>query len=43
VPIEIAPNDRNRRYLEAKKFKMGHMLSLTRPKTTKGRGKRVKN
>jgi 3,4-dihydroxy 2-butanone 4-phosphate synthase/GTP cyclohydrolase II len=28
VPIEMAPNDRNRRYLEAKKYKMGHLLSL---------------
>jgi 3,4-dihydroxy 2-butanone 4-phosphate synthase/GTP cyclohydrolase II len=27
VPIEIAPNESNRRYLETKKLKMGHLLS----------------
>ena len=28
VPLEIPPNPRNRRYLEAKKNKMGHLLNL---------------
>ncbi|BBO90932.1 bifunctional 3,4-dihydroxy-2-butanone-4-phosphate synthase/GTP cyclohydrolase II [Desulfosarcina ovata] len=28
VPIEVAPNDYNRCYLECKKLKMGHMLSF---------------
>ncbi len=28
VPIEIPPTDANYRYLEAKKYKMGHMLHL---------------
>jgi 3,4-dihydroxy 2-butanone 4-phosphate synthase/GTP cyclohydrolase II len=28
VPIEMKPNARNRKYLETKKTKMGHMLSL---------------
>ncbi len=28
VPLEITPNPRNRRYLETKKRKLGHMLNL---------------
>jgi 3,4-dihydroxy 2-butanone 4-phosphate synthase/GTP cyclohydrolase II len=28
VPLEIAPTDSNRAYLEAKKAKMGHLLKL---------------
>ncbi|HET6385524.1 MAG TPA: bifunctional 3,4-dihydroxy-2-butanone-4-phosphate synthase/GTP cyclohydrolase II [Armatimonadota bacterium] len=28
LPIEAAPNDENRRYLEAKRDKMGHLLTL---------------
>ncbi len=36
VPIEVAPNSRNYRYLKAKKEKLGHTLSL---KTRTRRGK----
>jgi 3,4-dihydroxy 2-butanone 4-phosphate synthase/GTP cyclohydrolase II len=48
VPIEIAANEKNQGYLEAKKFKMGHLLSLggkrpARSKRRSGKGrKRVK-
>lgn len=28
IPIEVAPNEHNRCYLECKKLKMGHMLNL---------------
>ena len=28
VPLEITPNPRNRKYLETKKHKLGHMLNL---------------
>ncbi len=28
VPLEVTPNPRNRRYLETKKHKMGHLLNL---------------
>ncbi|MDY6832455.1 MAG: bifunctional 3,4-dihydroxy-2-butanone-4-phosphate synthase/GTP cyclohydrolase II [Thermodesulfobacteriota bacterium] len=28
IPIEIAPNEHNKRYLECKKLKMGHLLNL---------------
>jgi 3,4-dihydroxy 2-butanone 4-phosphate synthase/GTP cyclohydrolase II len=28
VPIEIAPNEFNRSYLECKKLKMGHLLNI---------------
>jgi 3,4-dihydroxy 2-butanone 4-phosphate synthase/GTP cyclohydrolase II len=28
VPIEVEPNDFNKCYLECKKLKMGHLLSL---------------
>ncbi|MFZ5564689.1 MAG: bifunctional 3,4-dihydroxy-2-butanone-4-phosphate synthase/GTP cyclohydrolase II [Thermodesulfobacteriota bacterium] len=28
VPIEITPNEHNKRYLECKKLKMGHLLNL---------------
>jgi len=28
VPLEVNPTDRSRRYLEAKKNKMGHLLKL---------------
>ena len=28
VPIEVAPNEHNRCYLECKKLKMGHLLHL---------------
>jgi 3,4-dihydroxy 2-butanone 4-phosphate synthase/GTP cyclohydrolase II len=27
VPVEITPEDRNRRYLKTKKDKLGHLLS----------------
>ena len=27
VPIEVQPNDHNRRYLETKRDKMGHILT----------------
>ena len=28
VPLEIDPTDRSRKYLEAKKNKMGHLLKM---------------
>jgi 3,4-dihydroxy 2-butanone 4-phosphate synthase/GTP cyclohydrolase II len=28
IPIEVAPNEYNRCYLECKKLKMGHLLQL---------------
>ena len=28
MPIELAPNDENRRYLETKRDKLGHRLRL---------------
>ena len=28
VPIEVAPNEHNRNYLECKKLKMGHMINI---------------
>ncbi len=33
VPLEIPPNEYNRRYLETKKTKMGHVLRLVRSST----------
>jgi 3,4-dihydroxy 2-butanone 4-phosphate synthase/GTP cyclohydrolase II len=40
LPIEMAPNEKNRRYLEAKKYKMGHLLSLKKKKKGSKRVKR---
>jgi 3,4-dihydroxy 2-butanone 4-phosphate synthase/GTP cyclohydrolase II len=31
VPIESAPNDENRRYLETKRDRMGHLLAASEP------------
>jgi 3,4-dihydroxy 2-butanone 4-phosphate synthase/GTP cyclohydrolase II len=40
VPIEIPANDDNRRYLAAKRDKLGHILSQTlAASATRGRGK----
>ena len=35
VPIIVPPNPHNRRYLETKKKKMGHMLEFPKAKTNK--------
>jgi 3,4-dihydroxy 2-butanone 4-phosphate synthase / GTP cyclohydrolase II len=35
VPIEIAPNEVNAKYLDTKRLKMGHVLKLTREPPTK--------
>jgi len=35
VPLEIQPNTKNRRYMETKKQKMGHLLDLPNRKETK--------
>lgn len=37
VPLEVAPNPRNLRYLKAKKEKLGHLLKLVGGKKKKGK------
>ncbi|GAB4277612.1 MAG: bifunctional 3,4-dihydroxy-2-butanone-4-phosphate synthase/GTP cyclohydrolase II [Marinilabiliales bacterium] len=43
IPLEIAPNKYNRKYLETKKIKMGHFLELVKPENNKDNNSSLKD